>query len=140
MTRIYAKVVADLFHHGHVEFFRAARALGSHLTVCVVPDERVALAKRRPVMSTAERVAVVAACRYVDAVISDGPKVISLAFMRQGGFDLYAFGAVDDEELRVKLDDCRELPAGMAVRLPYLHGISTTEIIRRLTQRLPPAS
>lgn len=133
---VYAKIVGDLFHPGHVAFLEAARRLGSHLTVCVVPDERVAAHKnRRPVMSTAERVAVVSACRWVDAVITDGPRVITRAFMAERGFDLYAFGAVDDAELAVKLADCADLPEAMRIRVPYTAGISTTALIRRIRER-----
>ena len=130
--RIYTKVVADLFHHGHVSLLRTARELGTHLTVCVVPDERVALAKRRPIMTTGERAAVVAACRYVDAVITDGPRVITLAFMRDNDFSVYAFGARDEAEYAVKLADCAELPETMLRRLPYTSGVSSTEIRRRV--------
>jgi cytidyltransferase-like protein len=140
MTRIYAKVVADLFHPGHVAFFRAARALGDHLTVCVVPDERVALAKRAPVMNTAERSCMVAACRFVDQVINDGPREITLSFMQERGFDIYAVGAIDDAEWQVKLRDCATLPPSMVVRLPYLPGISTSVIIARLKDRLNTAT
>jgi cytidyltransferase-like protein len=130
--RIYTKLVADLFHHGHVSLLRAARELGTHLTVCVVPDERVALLKRPPIMSTSERAMVVAACRYVDAVITDGPRVITLAFMRDNDFALYAFGAKDDAEYDRKRADCAELPEAMLRRLPYTSGVSTTLIRQRV--------
>ena len=135
--RVYAKVVADLLHPGHIAFFRAARALGTHLTVGVVPDERVARVKRRPIMTTEERAAIVAGCRHVDAVITDGPRAITLAFMRERGFGLYAFGARDEAERQVRLCDCAELPADMVVQLPYTDGISTTELIRRVVERAP---
>jgi cytidyltransferase-like protein len=131
-VRIYTKVVADLFHFGHVASLRAARELGTHLTVCVVPDERVALLKRRPIMTTEERVQVVAACRYVDAVITDGPRVTTLAFMRSNDFALYAFGAKDEAEYLQKRQDCAELPEAMLRRLPYARGVSSTEIRRRV--------
>lgn len=135
MTRLYTKIVGDLFHAGHVRFLAEARALGSHLTVCVVPDERVALAKRRPVMNTVERATVVAACRHVDAVITDGPRIITPSFLDQHGFDLYVFGAKDDAELSAKLADCPDVPDWRRRRLPYLDGISTTDIIERIRSR-----
>lgn len=135
MRRIYAKVVADLMHPGHVEFFRQARALGDSLTVNVVPDARVALAKRAPVLSTEERVELVRACRYVDEVITDGPKVITREFMDARGFHIYAFGANGDDELRTKLADCADLPADRKARVEYSTGISTTEIIARILRR-----
>lgn len=136
MTRIYVKIVADLFHPGHVRFLAAARALGDHLTACVVPDERVAAGKgRAPVMTVAERAEVVAACRHVDAVITNGPRIITRAFMDDRGFDIYAFGAVDAVELNTKLAECADLPEHRRAQLPYSPGISTTQLIRRIAER-----
>ena len=73
MTRVYADMVADLFHAGHVEFLRRARELGDELVVGIHSDETVAGYKRAPVMTMAERVRVVAACRHVDEVVPDAP-------------------------------------------------------------------
>ncbi|MEJ8573328.1 adenylyltransferase/cytidyltransferase family protein [Microbaculum marinum] len=130
---IYAKVVGDILHAGHVRFFRAARELGSHLTVCVVGDERVAAYKGRPPLQTqAERMEVIGACRWVDAVIGDGPKVIDRAFMARHGFDVYAFGASDERELAVKLADCADLPEHMRVRIAYTPGVSSSALWRRI--------
>lgn len=133
--RIYTKIVGDLFHPGHVSFLKSARAWGGHLTVCVVPDDRVAQLKRRPIMTVEERKVVVAACRYVDAVISDGPRVITRSFMAESQYDIYAFGAADDAELVTKLADCADLPETMRVRIPYSPGISTSLLIDRIRDR-----
>lgn len=130
---VFAKVVADLLHPGHVRFFKAARALGTHLTVCVVPDERVAAYKGTlPLLSLEERMEMVSACRWVDAVMSSCPKVVTLAFMQSHGFDAYAFGAKDSGELAAKLADCEELPPNMRLIIPYSAGISTTVLRERL--------
>lgn len=131
--RVYAKVVADLFHHGHVRFFQAARELGTHLTVGVVSDERVAAYKGRlPVLSHAQRCEIVASCRWVDEVMGDGPKEISRAFMDDYGFQIYAFGADGEAELAHKLQDCIELPESMRRVLPYSPEISTRSIRARI--------
>ena len=114
MIRIYARVVADLWHPGHVRFFRAARELGDHLTVSVVPDDRVMAYKgRKPLLDLDARVELVAACRWVDDVITDGPRITTLNFMTSRNFHLYAFGAANPGERTARLDDCRELPAAM---------------------------
>ncbi len=135
-TKVYTKVVADLMHPGHVEFFRAARALGDSLTVNVVPDERVVLAKRHPIMTTQERCKMVAACRYVDEVTTDGPKMITRSFMQKNGFHLYAFSASSPGELSGKLADCVDLPDTMKAILPYTSSISTTLLLARIRTRL----
>lgn len=137
MRTVYTKMVADLFHPGHVEFLKAARALGDRLVVHVVDDQRVKQAKRLPIMTQQERLAVVAACRYVDEVRSEGPKVISQEFMAQNGFDLYAVSFSDEEEKATKRADCGDLPDTMIAVLPYTDGISTTSNLHRIASRLP---
>lgn len=133
--RVYTKVVGDILHPGHVRFLKAARAIGDHLTVCVVPDDRVAAYKGRlPLLTLAERMEVIAACRWVDAVITNGPKIIDRDFMVRNGFNIYAFGTSSAVELAAKLADCADLPEQMIVQLPYSKGISSSEIKARLMQ------
>ena len=69
MIRVYTDVVGDLFHWGHVEFFRLARDLGDVLVVGVHDDDTVAVYKRRPILTLDERIRVVAGCRWVDEVV-----------------------------------------------------------------------
>ncbi len=129
MIRVYARVVADLWHPGHVRFFRAARMLGDHLTVSVVPDQRVLAYKgHKPLLDLSARVELVAACRWVDEVITDGPRITTKAFMAARGFDLYAFGAADNRELEGRLADCVELPPTMRRQIPYTYGISSSQM------------
>lgn len=134
--RIYTKMVADLFHFGHVRFLKEARLLGSHLTVCVVPDERVGRIKRLPFLCTQERMEVVRSCRWVDDVMDDGPIEITLEFMRKNRFDLYVFAAKDEAEYEQKLRDCQSLPLSMKKRILYTAGISSTDIVERIRHRL----
>ena len=135
MNIVYTKVVADLFHYGHSNFFKAARALGDLLVVHVVDDARVRDAKRLPIMTQQERMAVVAACRYVDRVTAEGPKIITPEFMARHGYHLYAFSYVDEQELRTKRADCPDLPDEMLGIIKYTAGISTTEILQRVHAR-----
>jgi len=134
--RIYTRMVADLFHVGHINFLRAARALGTHLTVCVVSDQRVLENKGKlPVMTQAERVAAVAACQYVDAVITESPVNATVEFMRSNGFDVYTFACADEQERNSKYQQCALLPRKMVQELSYTAGISTTEIVQRILKK-----
>ena len=131
--RVYTRMVADLFHEGHVNFLRAARALGTHLTVCVVSDERVVENKGKlPVMKQAERAAVVAACKYADAVTMETPPSVTLEFMQQHGFDIYTFACASEQERRDKYQLCESLPPEMIQELTYTSGISTSELVMRI--------
>ncbi len=131
--RVYTRMVADLFHEGHVNFLQAARALGTHLTVCVVSDERVAENKGKlPVMKQAERAAVVAACKYVDAVMTDTPVSVTKEFMQQHGFDIYTFACASEQERLDKYKLCDSLPAEMIQELTYTSGISTSDLVMRI--------
>lgn len=131
--RVYTRMVADLFHEGHVNFLREARALGTHLTVCVVSDERVVENKGKlPVMKQAERAAVVAACKYADAVTTETPSSVTPEFMQQHGFDIYTFACASEQERQDKYRLCESLPPEMIQELPYTPGISTSELVKRI--------
>jgi cytidyltransferase-like protein len=131
--RVYTKIVGDLFHVGHVRFLKAARELGRHLTVCVVPDERVVAYKnRKPVFSSSQRMEIVASCRWVDEVIDFGPKITTLDFMKENNFDIYAVGASNEAERESKIRDSADLPEEMRVWIPYSPEISSTMIRERL--------
>jgi cytidyltransferase-like protein len=45
--KVFVSGTYDILHAGHIQFFKDARALGDHLTVCVASDAVVRLAKHR---------------------------------------------------------------------------------------------
>lgn len=68
---VLANGVFDLLHVGHARYLAAARSLGDRLVVAVNGDQATAALKGpgRPVVPAADRAAVVAALRGVDAVV-----------------------------------------------------------------------
>ena len=88
MIRVYADMVADLFHFGHLEFLKKARALGDYLLVGISADDVVEVDKRRPILTMEERVASVAGCRYVDEVIPNAPWKVDPAWIEKYNIDL----------------------------------------------------
>lgn len=82
-SRVYVDMVGDLFHAGHVELLRKAHRHGDWLIVGVLSDETTASYKRRPIMTLAERVAVIESCRYVDEVIADSPYRVTQDFLEE---------------------------------------------------------
>jgi len=89
-------------------------------------------------MTQAERLEVVAGCRYVDEALADGPKVITLDFMYSQGYSVYAYAYAHDQEKLSKRRDCPDLPDDMIALLQYTPGISTTEILERVRRRNVP--
>lgn len=133
-ARVYVDMVGDLFHPGHLELLRAARALGDQLVVGVLSDESAAAYKRRPVMTLGERVAMVAACRDVDQVIADAPLVLSHAFLEEHRIDLVVHGDdLDTEGAATVYGPAVE--TGRFRLVPRTSGLSTTEIIARVRSR-----
>ncbi|KAI8374328.1 uncharacterized protein BYT42DRAFT_400159 [Radiomyces spectabilis] len=72
---IYVDGTFDLFHVGHVEFLKRAKALGDYMIVGIHDDQTVNAIKgaNYPLMNLLERALSVLACRYVDEVIIGAP-------------------------------------------------------------------
>lgn len=84
----------DLLHAGHVALLREARLQGDFVIVTTNTDASISRAKGpdRPIVSLPDRVAMLASCRYVDAVIAydeETPtelcRIIRPAVMVKGG-------------------------------------------------------
>jgi cytidyltransferase-like protein len=134
MTRVYVDMVADLFHAGHVEFLRQARALGDELVVGIHADDAVASYKRRPIMTMEERIAVVEACRYVHAVVPNAPLSMDRDWIDLHAIDVVVHGDdFDEAELARWYSVPIELGIMRTVR--YTPGVSTSEILQRLASR-----
>ena len=133
MVRVYADMVADLFHYGHMEFLRQARTLGDYLLVGICADAVVEAHKGRPILTMRERVASVAGCRYVDEVIPNSPWIIDLAWIRKHDIQLVVHG---DDYSPQQQQDVYKVPIEMGIfrTVSYTPLISTSEIIRRVIE------
>ena len=98
----------DLFHRGHVELLRRARALGDRLIVAINGDDIVEKYKRRPYIKEDDRLAVVQACRYVDEA-----------------FVIHTF---DNKEVICKYGINIIVPDGLGNIVPVLFGIPSIAI------------
>ncbi|WP_210251293.1 adenylyltransferase/cytidyltransferase family protein [Aureimonas psammosilenae] len=125
----------DLFHRGHVEFLKSARALGDRLVVAVNSDAKVAKYKRTPVIAETDRLAIVSAIRHVDhAEIVDGFSVRNLIDRHSPAVIVHG----DDwtrERYLTQIGVTEEELASLGIRLelvPYYDGVSTTAIIQEI--------
>lgn len=131
VRRVYVDMVGDLFHAGHVSLLREARRHGDWLVVGVLSDDTAASYKRRPIMTLAERVAVIESCRYVDEVIADAPFRVTQDFLAEHAITTVVHG----DDLSPEGAESIYGPAAEAggyVAVPRTGGISTTELIQRV--------
>jgi cytidyltransferase-like protein len=133
-VRVYVDVVADLMHAGHVEFFKKAKSMGDYLIVGVLSDADVASYKRVPILTLEERVAEVQACRYVDEVIAAPPMKVSKEWLKEHQIDVVVHGDDFDEKAMIWWYSV-PMQMGIFRTVPYTKGISTTNIIKRITDR-----
>ncbi|MEH6625341.1 MAG: adenylyltransferase/cytidyltransferase family protein [Motiliproteus sp.] len=124
----YTTGVFDLFHIGHVNLLRNAKAMCDKLVVGVTTDELVSYKNKKAVISFEERMEVVRACRYVDAVIpqqdmdkfTQWEKVkFDLVFVGDDWFKTEKWQSIDDKFKEVGV---------RVVYFPYSKGTSSTLI------------
>lgn len=129
--RIYASMVGDLFHYGHVAFLKQAHMLGTHLIIGLIPDDIATAYKRKPILSQEERAKVMAGCKYVDEIIYNAPLAPTQDFLELHNIDFVVHGDdFSEEKLYAYFAD----PMTMNIMriIPYTKGISTSEIIQRI--------
>lgn len=134
---IYTGGTFDLFHSGHVNFLKRCSELGA-VTVALNTDEFIEEYKgKAPVMSYAEREAVLLGCKYVTAVIpnfggSDSRPVIEVV-----NPDLVVIGsdwARKDYYTQMAFDQNWLDDRGIGLcYIPYTKNVSTTDIKKRMT-------
>lgn len=111
----YTTGVFDMFHIGHLNILRRAKEQCSKLIVGVSTDELVRSYKQKvPVIPFEERFAIVAACRYVDEVVSQEDRDKIAAFHRIG-FDVMFVG--DDWKGKPLLWMWRDISTSMELKL-----------------------
>ena len=138
--RIEVSGVWDLMHSGHVRLFKRVRQLAPPgeavtLIVGVHSDKAVETYKRAPIIPYAQRVEMVAACRYVDEVVPEAPLVVTEKYMDEHAIDLVVHAHAEDD---LQYDQMYKvaIAQGKFHRLDYTSGISTTAIIERAAATL----
>jgi D-beta-D-heptose 7-phosphate kinase/D-beta-D-heptose 1-phosphate adenosyltransferase len=131
-TVVFTNGCFDLLHPGHVRYLRAARALGDALIVAINSDRSVRALKgpQRPILRENERAEVLAALEMIDCVtVFDD--VTPLAVIEAVRPDVLVKGgdwALDQIIGRETV----EAAGGAVCSLPFVPGVSTTEIVTRI--------
>jgi rfaE bifunctional protein nucleotidyltransferase chain/domain len=125
----------DLIHPGHISYLQQARQLGDLLVVAINSDASVRRLKgdKRPILNQQERALILAALEMVDYVTffeEDTPQQIIAALqpdiLVKGG-DWSLDQIVGRQEV--------EAAGGQVLALPYVAGVSTTDIVNRILSR-----
>ncbi|XEH48869.1 adenylyltransferase/cytidyltransferase family protein [Edwardsiella tarda] len=124
----YTSGVFDLFHIGHVNILRNAKAMCDKLVVGVTIDELVSYKGKQAVIPYHERIEVVRACRYVDVAVPQ--KSMDKAAAAKKNQASYLFVGDDWYETdKWKLHEKELAEVGCRViYFPYTQGTSSTLI------------
>ncbi len=138
----YTTGVFDMFHIGHLNILRNAKAQCEYLIVGVSTDELVKIDKNKtPVIPYSERAEIVAAIRYVDKVVPQPDKNKKAAWEKYG-FDVMFVGSDWKGTPQWKKFEEQLKPLGVdIVYLPHTDGISSTKltaVIKGLLDEEPP--
>lgn len=129
---VFTNGVYDLLHRGHVEYLEEARALGDRLVVGVNTDASVRRLKgpSRPIVTLADRTAVLRALACVDLVVpfdDDTPLRLIEAVQPDvlvKGAD-YAVGDIVGREVV-------EGRGGLVTTIALREGLSTSTLVERI--------
>ena len=117
----------DLIHIGHVRSLKEAKKLGDVLVVGLNSDRSVSLMKpRRPIIPQEQRAEILASLDMIDYVsLFDEETPYELIKLIQP--DVLVKGGDWEKEDVVGVDIAKETHS-----IPYIQGISTTEIIEKI--------
>lgn len=129
----YVPGVFDLFHVGHLNLLRNAKARCRYLIVGVLTDELVEyFKKRRPIIPYAQRAAVVGGVSYVDRVVPvDFGNTRKIDAWHRYHFDCHFSGNDHGADWVTDCRQLREVGANMEF-FSYTRAISSTEIREKL--------
>lgn len=119
----YTTGVFDLFHVGHVNVLRNAKAMCDKLIVGVTVDELVAYKNKRAIIPFEERIDIVRACKYVDLAVPQDT-MDKLDAWNRYKFDVMFVG--DDWYKSDKWEEIDNMFAQRSVRIIYFPYTKTT--------------
>lgn len=129
----YSFVVADLLHVGHIHHLKKCKEHCDFLIVGVLTDEAVEAYKRKPIIPDEQRVISVESLKMVDKVVlqDDRDPTETMKRLVEEGWNI---------KVLFHADNWKNVPGtkyikgrgGKLIQPPYLEGISTTQIIKKI--------
>ena len=131
MKKVITYGTFDLFHEGHVNLLRRAKALGDWLIVGVTTDNfDMQRGKMNTCDNVMERIEAVKACGYADQIIIEEYRGQKIEDIQKYGVDIFAIGSDWEGYFDYLKDYCE------VVYLPRTPGISSTELREELSFEL----
>jgi len=128
----YTSGVFDLFHIGHLNLLKNAKAMCDKLVVGVTTDDLAQYKDKVPFIPYCDRAEIVRAVRYVDAVVPQANMDKATMCKKVGASILFVgddwYGTVKWRQIE---QDLRELNI-QVVYFPYTKGVSSTKISETL--------
>jgi glycerol-3-phosphate cytidylyltransferase len=141
---VYTGGTFDLFHSGHVAFLKSCRRIAGsdgRVVVSLNTDEFISAYKGKPpIMSFAERKAVLMGCRYVDSVVVNVGDADSKPAIENVIPDFIVIG--DDwakKDYYAQMQFTQDWLDGQGIQLcyvPYTVGVSSTDIKARIVNKV----
>lgn len=126
MKKVITYGTFDLFHVGHLNILKRAKALGDYLIVAVSSDVFNAIKGKKCAIPDYERMAIVEAIRYVDEVIPEDSWEQKIEDIKKYDIDIFVMG----DDWKGKFDFLKDVCD--VVYLSRTPDISTTKIKKEL--------
>jgi glycerol-3-phosphate cytidylyltransferase len=123
MKKVITYGTFDLFHIGHLNILKRAKALGDYLVVAISSDEFNLVKNKECVYSYEDRAAIVNAIKYVDEVIPETNWEQKTYDIKENEIDVFVMGDDWKGKFNERLNGLCEV-----VYLPRTDGISTTQV------------
>lgn len=130
MVRVITFGTFDIFHLGHLQILKRAKALGDHLTVGVSTDAlNFAKKERNPICCENSRAEIVEALSCVNSVFFEESLALKREYILQHEANILVMG----DDWKGKFDEFKDICK--VVYLPRTPSISTTELIEIVKER-----
>ena len=122
MKRVITYGTFDLFHKGHYNIIKRAKALGDYLIVVLSSDEFNAIKGKKAYHSYEDRKIILEAIKYVDEVLPEYTWEQKIDDVVNNNVDIFVMG----DDWKGKFDFLKDYCE--VVYLPRTEGISTSKI------------
>ena len=126
MKRVITYGTFDLFHIGHLNLLKRAKALGDYLIVAVSSDEFNLQKGKVCKIKDSDRMQIVEAIKYVDQVIPETSWDQKIEDVKKYDVDVFVMG----DDWKGKFDFLKDYCE--VVYLPRTEGISSTQLKEEL--------